>query len=73
MPFDKIAISRACIEYNLDIILPAWLDSAKIARRTWEQFAYGGYGLANLAEYLKIDFKHHDALKMLSLRKKLYT
>ncbi len=63
MPFDKIAITRACLEYNLDILTPDWLDSAKIARRTWEQFAYGGYGLANLAEFLKIDFKHHDALE----------
>ena len=63
MPFDKIAISRACIENNLDIIAARWLDSAKIARRTWEQFAYKGYGLANLASFLQITFEHHDALE----------
>lgn len=63
MPFDKIAISRACQEYNLEIINTIWLDSAKIARRTWEQFSYKGYGLANIAKHLKIEFTHHDALE----------
>ena len=63
MPFDRIAISRICVEYNLDVLQPRWLDSAKIVRRTWEQFAYKGYGLANIAEFLKIEFAHHDALE----------
>jgi DNA polymerase-3 subunit epsilon len=63
MPFDKITVTRACLEYNLEIIQPKWLDSAKIARRTWEQFAYKGYGLANIADYLGIEFGHHDALE----------
>jgi DNA polymerase III subunit epsilon len=63
MPFDKIAISRACQGYQLEIINALWLDSAKIARRTWEQFAYKGYGLANIANHLKIEFMHHDALE----------
>ena len=63
MPFDKIAITRACMEYQLEIIQPKWLDSAKIARRTWEQFAYRGYGLANIANYLGIEFGHHGALE----------
>jgi DNA polymerase-3 subunit epsilon len=63
MPFDKIAITRACLENDLEILEPKWLDSAKIARRTWEQFAYAGYSLANLAAFLNIDFKHHDALE----------
>ena len=63
MPFDKIAISRACIEYKLEILQPKWLDSAKIVRRTWEEFAYKGYGLANIAEFLNIEFAHHDALE----------
>lgn len=63
MPFDKIAVTRACLEYNLEILQPKWLDSAKIARRTWEQFAYRGYGLRNIANYLGIEFGHHDALE----------
>jgi DNA polymerase-3 subunit epsilon len=63
MPFDRIAITRACDKYNLEHVQPTWLDSAKIARRTWEQFAYKGFGLSNLAEFLNIEFDHHDALE----------
>ena len=63
MPFDRTAICRACEEYQLEALTPLWLDSAKIVRRTWEQFAYKGYGLANIANYLKIEFNHHDALQ----------
>jgi len=63
MPFDRIAITRACDKYNLEHIQPIWLDSAKIARRTWDQFAYKGFGLSNLATFLNIEFNHHDALE----------
>lgn len=63
MPFDKIALNRVCDEYQLPIIKTKWLDSAKITRRTWEQFAYSGYGLKNMANYLNISFDHHDALE----------
>ncbi|MEN7549297.1 exonuclease domain-containing protein [Rapidithrix thailandica] len=63
MPFDKIAVTRACLEYNLEILQPKWLDSAKIVRRTWEQFSYKGYGLANITAFLGIEFGHHDALE----------
>jgi DNA polymerase-3 subunit epsilon len=63
MPFDKIAITRACLEYQLELIQPRWLDSARVVRRTWEQFASKGYGLANVAAYLGIEFGHHDALE----------
>ncbi|MCU4163931.1 exonuclease domain-containing protein [Carboxylicivirga caseinilyticus] len=63
MPFDKIAINQACEEYQLPLINIKWLDSAKIVRRTWEQFAYKGFGLKNVANFLEIDFKHHDALQ----------
>lgn len=63
MPFDRVAISRACEKYGLNILTPKWLDSAKVARRTWDEFAYRGFGLANLAEHLKITFGHHDALE----------
>lgn len=63
MPFDKVAITRACLEYNLEVIEAQWLDSARIVRRTWEQFARSGYGLASIAHFLQINFKHHDALQ----------
>ncbi len=63
MPFDRIAVTRACSEYDLDMLQPKWLDSAKIARRAWEEFAYKGYSLDNIAKYLNIEFTHHDALE----------
>lgn len=63
MPFDRIALNRVCEEYQLPAINTKWLDSAKITRRTWEQFAYKGYGLKNIANFLKITFEHHDALQ----------
>jgi DNA polymerase-3 subunit epsilon len=63
MPFDKIAITRACISYNLEILQPKWLDSAKIVKRTWDEFSCRGYGLANMADHLNIKFDHHDALE----------
>lgn len=63
MPFDKIAITRACVENKLEPLNPKWLDSAKIVRRTWEQFSHSGYSLSNMADFLEIKFNHHDALE----------
>jgi len=63
MPFDRVALNRVCEEYQLPPITTKWLDSAKITRRTWEQFAYKGYGLKNIADFLEIKFEHHDALQ----------
>ena len=63
MPFDCVAITRACNRYDLQDIEPIWLDSAKIVRRTWDEFAHSGFGLANIAQHLDIQFSHHDALE----------
>ena len=63
MPFDRIALARVTEKYNLPTLNCTWLDSARVARRTWKQFAYSGYGLANLAEELGVKFQHHDALE----------
>lgn len=63
MPFDKIAINRACSEYGLSFIDVKWLDSSKIVRRTWKEFSNKGYGLANVAAHLQINFTHHDAVE----------
>lgn len=63
MPFDRIAINRACEKYQLKELETNWLDSAKIVRRAWEEFAYSGYGLSKISKHLGIDFKHHDALE----------
>ena len=61
--FDRVAICQAHQRY--DIIAPecTWLDSARVARRTWEQFAYRGYGLANVCAVIGYQFEQHDALE----------
>ncbi len=62
-PFDRAAINQAYGRYNLKPIECIWLDTARVSRRAWTQFAYQGYGLANIAHELGIAFKHHDALE----------
>ena len=61
--FDRIALARACIKYQLNPISTSWLDSARVVRRTWKDLAWKGYGLANVCERIGYDFKHHDALE----------
>lgn len=59
--FDRVAIERAHERYGLEPPLWTWLDTARVARRTWKQFANDGYGLARVASYCGIEFRHHDA------------
>lgn len=61
--FDRIALSRACERYQTDDLNCRWIDSARVARRTWEQFAHRGYGLLPLAEFCGFKFEHHDAVE----------
>lgn len=61
--FDRSAISQACGKYGLTPPECAWLDTARVARRTWPDVAHSGYGLGSLAHRFGIDFKHHDALE----------
>ena len=63
MPFDRIAFNQVCEKYAIPHFKFNWVDSAKIVRRTWEEFAYRGYGLSNIANFLNIEFQHHDALE----------
>lgn len=48
-------------KYSLPHIDYTWLDSAAVCRRAWPQFRARGYGLANVAEWCEIEFRHHDA------------
>jgi DNA polymerase-3 subunit epsilon len=59
--FDRIALDRACEKYGLPQFECTWLDSAKVVRRAWSQFATKGYGLANITKALGIVFQHHVA------------
>mgnify|MGYP001011975941 CR=1 FL=1 len=61
--FDQTAFSQAFCKYNIPEIECIWLDSAKVARRTWKEFSDSGYSLWNLASKLNIKFQHHDALE----------
>lgn len=63
MPFDRTAINRVCSKHGLQHVEAKWLDSAAVARRAWEEFAYKGYGLQNLCNHFGIEFHHHDALE----------
>jgi len=62
MSFDRVALSRAFQRNDLPELRATWLDSARVARRTWEQFSRRGYNLKNLAYELEIPLDHHDAL-----------
>jgi len=61
MPFDRLAMDRVHRKYGLSPMECTWLDSARVTRRTWPEFAARGYGLADVAEFCGIDFRHHDA------------
>lgn len=61
--FDRSAIGQACIAHGAELIECDWIDTARVARRTWQEFAKAGYGLASLASHFGFEFKHHDALE----------
>ncbi len=60
-PFDRVALARACEKYGLPEVQCTWLDSARVVRRAWQQFARSGYGLANITEFLGIVYQPHLA------------
>ncbi len=60
--FDRAAYNRCLGRYSLEPFDCAWLDSARVARRAWEEFSQKGYGLKNLCKKLGIDLgEHHNA------------
>lgn len=61
--FDRIAFAKACARYGQRLCECTWLDSAKVVRRAWPQFAHSGYGLSNLAKHFGIEYGAHDALE----------
>lgn len=61
--FDRVALQKACEKYDLLLPTCTWLDSARVTRRTWDQFAYRGYGLGNVCATLGYQFVQHDALE----------
>ena len=61
--FDKAALNQACEACELEVFGTNWIDSAKIVRRTWEDCAHSGFGLAAMTKKLEIKYKAHDALE----------
>lgn len=61
--FDRVAIARAQEKYGLAPFACDWLDTARVSRRAWPQFARRGYGLTSVARSFGIEFRQHDALE----------
>jgi DNA polymerase III subunit epsilon len=62
-PFDRTSLLQTCKAKRLALPTCTWLDSSRVVRRAYPQFAERGYGLANVAKEFGIDFRHHDALE----------
>lgn len=62
MSFDQTSLRRASQKYALPEMSCVWLDSARVIRRQWEQFRQSGYSLPNVAGFLGITYKAHDAV-----------
>lgn len=61
--FDRVSIAKAFQKYSIQPLNISWLDSARVARRTWEEFAWTGYGLASVCHKIGYEFQHHNALE----------
>lgn len=63
MPFDRVALARAAAKSSSAFASSRWLDTARVARRAWDDCAHSGYGLEDLCEQHGVEFTfHHDAL-----------
>lgn len=63
MSFDRVALYRSFNKINLEPLSNSWIDTAMVVRRTWTELSQKGYGLANVAKKLDIEFEHHNALE----------
>ncbi len=61
--FDRTAFSQAFEKYGLHLPSCEWLDTARVTRRQWPEFAQSGYGLANVCDFLAYEYQAHDALE----------
>lgn len=61
--FDRVAMHQAAHRWGVEPLQCTWLDSARVARRTWAQCARSGYGLADVCALIGHEFEHHDALE----------
>ena len=61
--FDRVALQQACSRLGHPTFDCRWLDSARVARRAWNEVSKSGYGLANVCDLIGYSFLHHDALE----------
>lgn len=61
--FDRVAMHQAAGRWAIQAPTCTWLDSARVARRTWADCAKSGYGLANVCKMIGYTFDHHNALE----------
>jgi DNA polymerase-3 subunit epsilon len=61
--FDRVAIRQGLERYSLPLLDCEWLDTARVARRQWEEFSHAGYGLQNVCSSLGHEYQAHDALE----------
>lgn len=59
--FDRVALTQAVDRYQLTPVACTWLDTARVVRRAWPQFARKGYALSNITTELDIDYQAHYA------------
>ena len=60
--FDRTALHQAAEKYKIQLPHCSWIDSAIVARATWNQFRYSGFGLDNLAREFNLQIENrHDA------------
>lgn len=61
--FDRVAIHQAAARSLISLPTCTWIDSARVARRTWPECAKSGYGLASVCRLIGHSFQHHNALE----------
>ena len=60
-PFDQRALARGFAKYGLPELKCRWLDSCRVARKTWK--SPGGHSLTVICSLIGYEFQHHDALE----------
>ena len=60
---DKIAAIVDATLQTKPKAMTHWSCRTMATRRAWTRFARKGYGLANIAAFLDIEFRHHDAVE----------
>jgi DNA polymerase-3 subunit epsilon len=61
--FDRVAMHQAAHRWTIEPPRCNWVDSARMARRTWAECARSGYGLADVCRRIGYEFQPHDALE----------